>query len=68
VPKLLDFGLNHILVEGGARILQSFINSDLADSIHKYISKDQLEEGVYAPEAPMLTKIAQLGDDRYERS
>jgi diaminohydroxyphosphoribosylaminopyrimidine deaminase/5-amino-6-(5-phosphoribosylamino)uracil reductase len=68
VPKLLDFGLNHILVEGGARILQSFINSDLADSIHKYISKDQLEEGVYAPEAPMLTKIAQLGNDRYERS
>ena len=68
VPKLLDFGLNHILVEGGARILQSFIDSDLADSIHKYISKDQLEEGVYAPEAPMLTKIAQIGNDRYERS
>ena len=68
VPKLLDFGLNHILVEGGARILQSFINSDLAGSIHKYISKDQLEEGVYAPEAPMPTKISQLGNDRYERS
>ena len=68
VPKLLDFGLHHILVEGGARILESFISSDLADSIHKYISKDQLEEGVYAPEAPMLTKIAQLGNDRYERS
>lgn len=67
VPKLLDLGLNHILVEGGARILQSFIDSDLADSIHKYISKDQLEEGVYAPEAPMLTKIAQLGNDHYER-
>ena len=68
VPKLLDFGLNHILVEGGARILQSFIDADLADSIHKYISKDQLEEGVYAPEAPVLTKIAQLGNDRYERN
>ena len=68
VPKLLDFGLHHILVEGGARILQSFISSDLADSIHKYISKDQLEEGVYAPEAPILTTIAQLGNDRYERS
>jgi riboflavin biosynthesis pyrimidine reductase len=68
VPKLLDFGLNHILVEGGARVLQSFIDADLADSIHKYISKDQLEEGVCAPEAPMPTKISQLGNDRYERS
>lgn len=68
VPKLLDFGLNHILVEGGARILQSFIDADLADSIHKYISKDQLEEGVNAPEAPNLRIVAQLGNDRYERS
>ena len=68
VPKLLDFGLNHILVEGGSRVLQSFIDSDLADSIHKYNSKDQLEEGVNAPEAPKLTTIAQLGNDRYERS
>ena len=68
VSKLLDFGLNHILVEGGARILQSFIDADLADSIHKYISKDQLEEGVNAPEAPNLRTVAQLGNDRYERS
>ena len=68
VPRLLDLGLNHILVEGGARILQSFIDSNLADSIHKYISKDQLEEGVNAPVAPELTTIAQLGNDRYERS
>ena len=68
VPKLLDFGLNHVLVEGGARILQSFIDADLADSIHKYISKDQLEEGVNAPEAPNLLTVAQLGNDRYERS
>ena len=67
-PQLLDFGLNHILVEGGARILQSFIDADLADSIHKYISKDQLEEGVHAPEAPNLRTVAQLGNDRYERS
>ena len=68
VSKLLDFGLNHILVEGGARILQSFIDADLADSIHKYISKDQLEEGVNAPEAPNLRTVAQLGNDCYERS
>ena len=68
VSKLLDFGHNHILVEGGARILQSFIDADLADSIHKYISKDQLEEGVNAPEAPNLRTVAQLGNDRYERS
>ena len=67
-PRLLDLGLNHILVEGGARILQSFIDSNLADSIHKYTSKDQLEEGVNAPVAPELTTIAQLGNDRYERS
>ena len=68
VPKLLDFGLNHILVEGGARVLQSFIDADLADSIHKYVSEDQLEEGVNAPEAPNLRTFAQLGNDRYERS
>ena len=68
VPQLLDLGVNHVLVEGGAKILQSFIDADLADSIHKYISKDQLQEGVNAPESPTLTTIAQLGNDRYERS
>jgi len=67
-PKLLDFGLNHILVEGGARILQSIIDSDLADSIHKYISRDRLEEGVPAPKSLILTSISRLGNDRYERS
>ena len=60
--------MNHVLVEGGAKILQSFIDADLADSVHKYISKDHLQEGVNAPESPTLTTIAQLGNDRYERS
>ena len=68
VPKLLDFGLNHILVEGGARILQSFIDSALADSIHRYVSKDILEDGVNAPKSTTLTRSAILGNDRYERS
>lgn len=67
-PKLLDFGLNHILVEGGAKVLQSFIDSDYADSIHKYVSKDLLEEGVNAPYSPSSISIAELGNDRYERS
>ncbi len=68
VPKLFDFGLNHILVEGGTRILQSFIDGGLADSIHRYISSDRLEDGVSAPNAPILTTTAELGNDRYERS
>ncbi len=68
VPKLLDFGLNHILVEGGARILQSFIDSALADSIHRYVSKDILEDGVNAPKSTTLNRSAILGNDRYERS
>lgn len=68
VPKLLDIGLNHILVEGGARILQSFIDSALADSIHRYVSKDILEDGVNAPKSTTLTRSAILGNDRYERS
>jgi diaminohydroxyphosphoribosylaminopyrimidine deaminase/5-amino-6-(5-phosphoribosylamino)uracil reductase len=67
-PKLLDFGLNHILVEGGAKVLQSFIDSDYADSIHKYVSKDLLEEGVNAPNSPASLSIVELGNDRYERS
>ena len=61
VPQLLGLGVNHVLVEGGAKILQSFIDADLADSVHKYISKDQLQEGVNAPESTTLTTIAQLG-------
>lgn len=68
VPKLLDIGLNHILVEGGARILQSFIDSALADSIHRYVSKDILEDGVNAPKSTTLNRSAILGNDRYERS
>lgn len=68
VPQLLGLGVNHVLVEGGAKILQSFIDADLADSIHRYISKDHIENGISAPIPPTLTTISELGNDRYERS
>ncbi|HCP40976.1 MAG TPA: bifunctional diaminohydroxyphosphoribosylaminopyrimidine deaminase/5-amino-6-(5-phosphoribosylamino)uracil reductase RibD [Cryomorphaceae bacterium] len=67
-PKLLDFGLNHVLVEGGARVLQSFIDAGFADSIHRYVSEDEIEDGVIAPRSIKLNSMSNLGNDRYDRS
>lgn len=64
---LLDLGLNHILVEGGSRLLQNFIDHGLADAIHTYISNDSIVDGVGAPKGPRNGTQNRLGKDAYVR-
>lgn len=67
MAALLDLGLNHILVEGGSKLLQNFIDNGLADSIHTYIGRDSLIEGIEAPKGPVNGTQNRLGKDAYVR-
>ena len=68
LPELLNHGIQHILVEGGGRVLQSFIDSGTVDQWHRFTSKEAINEGIPAPESNHNLKAAyKLGKDRYER-
>jgi riboflavin biosynthesis pyrimidine reductase len=55
-------------VEGGGRVLQSFIDSGTVDQWHRFTSKEAINEGIPAPESNHNLKAAyKLGKDRYER-
>ena len=41
--KLGDYGLNVILIEGGKKIISSFLNKNLVDEVYLYTSKSNLE-------------------------
>jgi diaminohydroxyphosphoribosylaminopyrimidine deaminase/5-amino-6-(5-phosphoribosylamino)uracil reductase len=68
LPELLSYGIHHILVEGGGRVLQSFVDSGLVDQWHRFTSTDAINEGIPAPKPYHDTQITyELGTDRYER-
>ena len=67
LPKLLDHGIYHVLVEGGGRVLQSFIDSGVVDQWHRFTSTDSFNEGIPAPKLHAAQKSYELGTDRYER-
>ncbi len=47
---LFDHQLNSLMVEGGSKTLQSFIDANLADEIHTYKSKNvTIDRGIDAP-------------------
>jgi diaminohydroxyphosphoribosylaminopyrimidine deaminase/5-amino-6-(5-phosphoribosylamino)uracil reductase len=52
-PELMSFlfktGINSILVEGGAKLLQSFIDIDLWDEAIQIISENLIGDGIKAP-------------------
>lgn len=52
-PELMSYlfktGINSILVEGGAKLLQSFIDIDLWDEAIKIISENFIGDGIKAP-------------------
>lgn len=52
LSDLLDKGITSLLVEGGATILQSFINAGLWDTIRREISPLRLHTGFPAPKMP----------------
>lgn len=54
LPQLMQYfyenQLNSLMVEGGSKTLQSFIDANLADEIHTYKSKNvTIERGIEAP-------------------
>ena len=73
IEKLLQWfyeahGLGVILVEGGASILQSFLDADCVDEIHILRnSQMRLESGVMSPnlDRGMLHRDADFGSDEH---
>lgn len=57
---LLALGICSVLVEGGAKVHQHFLDTNTADEIHRYTSKHvTLQEGVQAPVIPNRYTLAQ---------
>ena len=69
IHALYDLKIQTVIVEGGARLLQSFIDEGIWDEARIITNGDLLiENGVEAPELPSGTKIAerQLLSDKIE--
>ena len=49
VPKLRACGIHSVLIEGGAKLLSSFLASGLVDEVHRYATPKVLNDGVRAP-------------------
>ena len=58
--QLTQQKITSLLVEGGAQLLQAFIEGNWWDEARVFISKKQLLSGIVAP------KIAQIPDERYQ--
>lgn len=52
VSSLYDQGITSLLVEGGAKIIQSFLRANLWDTIRREVGIIQLGAGVKAPQLP----------------
>jgi len=53
LPALLDRGIGHVLVEGGGKVIQSFIDIGRYDAVWTYTSLDKvIGEGIAAPSLP----------------
>lgn len=67
LPELLNYGIHHVLVEGGGQVIQSFVDSGLVDQWHRFTSINSINEGVTAPKFDAPLTMNTLGTDRYER-
>ena len=66
LPKLLEYGIGHVLVEGGARLLTSFIRENLDDEVLRYTGEMSIEKGVPAPIYDQFNETTILDSDVYE--
>lgn len=57
LKKLKKDGISSIMVEGGSKLLQSFIDQDLYDEIRREISPGTLGKGLKAPVLPINVKL-----------
>lgn len=66
LQNLLDLKLQSVFVEGGATLLQSFMDAGLYDEIRIFKSKDVIGNGIAAPIIPphaRLKKFQTVGSD-----
>jgi len=56
VQKIYEQGIQSLIVEGGSKTLQAFIDCGLWDEAHIYIAPHCLEKGVKAPHGIDITK------------
>ena len=60
-------GLQSIIIEGGSKLLQSFIDAELFDEIRVFRSQKQLKKGILAPVLPkniaIISQQNLLGDE-----
>jgi len=66
LPKLLEYGIGHVLVEGGARLLTSFIRENLDDEVLRYTGGMSIKNGVRAPVYNQFDETIILDSDLYE--
>ena len=55
IRSLYERKIQSLMVEGGAKLLQSFLNENLWDEIHLEVASFQLKDGVVAPIIPNKT-------------
>lgn len=67
LPELLNYGVHHILVEGGGQVLQSFLDSGTVDQWHRFTSNVSINGGITAPNPHSAQEPYMLGTDLYER-
>ncbi|MDE7408050.1 MAG: bifunctional diaminohydroxyphosphoribosylaminopyrimidine deaminase/5-amino-6-(5-phosphoribosylamino)uracil reductase RibD, partial [Muribaculaceae bacterium] len=62
IRAMYERGISSVLVEGGAAVLQSFINAGLYDAVRIEVNDVYLHGGVKAPEWPQLPyEVEQIG-------
>ena len=67
LKELHDFKINSLIVEGGAKLLNSFIDLNLWDEARVFKVEKYLNDGIKAPTLPdsPITKIA-IGTDQLQ--
>lgn len=64
LEKLYDLKISSIVVEGGTKIINKFIESNLWDEANVIIGQNTFEKGIKAPEIPHgLYEIENIGGD-----
>lgn len=61
--KLYSMGYTSVLVEGGSKVIQSFIEEDLWDEMICFKSPNELKVGLKGPNPPKLERLSKSNKD-----
>jgi len=67
LPKLLEYGVDSVLVEGGPTLQSSFVRANLVDEFHEYVSLETLGQGIPGISINQNSTMM-LGPDKYNKS